>query len=609
MKTLEELRKVFVEARKLALEGDPSKIDLVAKNLAILSAHCTDLVKFETEYNEKVKAQRLYNNIEKVRSELLKKGYSSNLVIKFFGLPAKKAAAPAMPIDLPASDDVFSAYSSDQNNSSDDVFSAYSSDQNNSSDDVFSAYSSDQNNSSDDVFGAYSSDQNNSSDDIFGNYDSAEDNSNGSADSLFGDIQPDTTYEQPLLIDPLFEEPSPMEVEDTFDMEVDPEEALLNPPVVDEYQASEELPMIQDIPVFDKDVADDVADDRKPKDFVPSENALEPNSFDDFIGQTHIVNRLKQEVQAASILGKKHLDNILLLGNKGLGKSTLMEIIAKELGVGYEYVDCTSFSGGGKGEVNNFHSFMLRIINENQPVVLGFDEIHAMPDKIQDRLLIMLQKRKYSYVEKGVAHNLDMPEFTFIGATTDYDVIREPVKDRCSNLTFTMEDYTRDELSQILCNKFATMGLTADGDVIERCVNRFRSSLRDIKAVVMGIYTKTVLQGVKVVTAEMAEDYFAERGLDPIGLNKKELEILNAIKDDPKGVVSEDTLAGRVYLDVKIFKTVYEPYLNKIGFITTTSRGRELTQRAWDYLNYGYYDFGNGYSIGTNPRKENEDKE
>jgi Holliday junction DNA helicase RuvB len=125
----------------------------------------------------------------------------------------------------------------------------------------------------------------------------------------------------------------------------------------------------------------------------------------------------------------------------------------------------------------------------------------------------------------------------------------------------------------------------------------------------MGIYTKTVLQGVKVVTAEMAEDYFAERGLDPIGLNKKELEILNAIKDDPKGVVSEDTLAGRVYLDVKIFKTVYEPYLNKIGFITTTSRGRELTQRAWDYLNYGYYDFGNGYSIGTNPRKENEDKE
>ena len=249
---------------------------------------------------------------------------------------------------------------------------------------------------------------------------------------------------------------------------------------------------------------------------------------------------------------------------------------------------------------------MLRIINENEPVVLGFDEIHALPDKIQDRLLVLLQDQKYSYLEKGVAHNFTMPEFTFIGATTDYDVLREPLKDRCSNLTFTMEDYTRDELSQILCNKFAAMGFEARGEVLECCVNRFRSSLRDIKAIVMGIRTKAILADTNVVTVEMAESYFKDRGLDAIGLNKKELEILNAIKNDPKGVVSEDTLAGRVYLDVKIFKSVYEPYLNKIGFIATTSRGRELTQRALDYLNYGYFDFGNGYYIGTNPRDDEE---
>ena len=591
MRTLEELRKVFVEARKLALEGDPSKIDLVVKNLNILSSHCKELIDFETEFTEKAKAKRLYDNIEKVKGAIMKQGYNSSIVIKFFGLPPKKVEAPKAPIEFPVSDDLFA---SEENNSGGDLSSMLSDSQAESEEPQ--------------------------------PIELVEPEFEQPIEPLFEQpiseepIEPIEFVEPIEPIEPMFEQP--VENDDAFvDLDADDYAAefpygdtsdfdsieTIEP---DDFQTGSDLPMIQDVPEFetpiDEELNDSVDEERKAKEFVPTENALEPNSFADFIGQTHIVKRLSEEVAVARISGVKHIDNILLLGNKGLGKSALMKIIAKELGVKYEYIDCTSFAAGGKGEIKNFHEFMLRIINENEPVVLGFDEIHALPDKIQDRLLVLLQDQKYSYLEKGVAHNFPMPEFTFIGATTDYDVLREPLKDRCSNLTFTMEDYTRDELSQILCNKFAAMGFEARGEVLECCVNRFRSSLRDIKAIVMGIRTKAILADTNVVTVEMAESYFKDRGLDAIGLNKKELEILNAIKNDPKGVVSEDTLAGRVYLDVKIFKSVYEPYLNKIGFIATTSRGRELTQRALDYLNYGYFDFGNGYYIGTNPRDDEE---
>jgi Holliday junction DNA helicase RuvB len=283
-----------------------------------------------------------------------------------------------------------------------------------------------------------------------------------------------------------------------------------------------------------------------------------------------------------------------------------MELIAKELGVGFELIDCTSFTSGARSE-KNFHEFILQIHKSNRPVVLAFDEIHALPEKMQDRLLTLLQSRKYSYLENGIAHVLEMPEITFIGATTDDNDLREPLKDRCSNLTFTMGDYTRDQLSQILCNKFAAMGLCADDAVIARCVNRFRCSLRDIRAIVKGIYTKTVLAGTQTVTVEMAEDYFEQRGIDAIGLKIKELEILNIIREDPRGAVSEETIAGRAYLDVKVFKSVYEPFLNRLGLITTTSKGRALTEKAIVYLDYGFYDFGDGVTVGEKPAEGGEE--
>ena len=232
--------------------------------------------------------------------------------------------------------------------------------------------------------------------------------------------------------------------------------------------------------------------------------------------------------------------------------------------------------------------FLQRISQEGEPVVIAFDEIHALPKHIQTGLLTLLNDRVYSYMdENGVNHNLPIKEFTFIGATTDAQDVLSTIKDRCNNLTFYLKDYTREDLAKIFVNKFAAKGLVVSDEVLAMCIDRCRSSIREVNAFVNGLKTKAINADVSRVSAEMAAEYFKDIDRDPIGLKAKDLEILHCLLNEPTGVMSEDTLAARVHVDPKVLTKEFEPYLLKIGFVSITSRGRSLTQKAIDYLTGG----------------------
>ena len=550
MKTLEQLRELFVSARNIAKEASPDRAAEAAEYLKGISDHCKELYDLPgIPYMDKAKCINLYTSIDNVISILKNQGFCNETVAAFFGLGNAKGLS-------------FSDVSAGRG--------------------------------------------------YIKNPDPpASTSKDAPIDSLLGGDEPTDTKlpskKLPLKKNP----PSPAKGSDT------PKDGDDVPPVYTDVPADNgdgdiPLPMGADSPEKPStDVGNGGNADTAPIDpkLLSGGDVLEPKCFDDFIGQPHIVNRLKDEIAAAKIMGKSHIDHIMLFGNRGLGKSTLMKIIANELGVSFEFIDCTSLRNDVKSQ-KNFNEFFVRLSQQESPVVIGLDEIHALPEKIQSNLLTLLADGRYNYLATdGTPRTLTLPEFTFIGATTDYDAVLSTLKDRCSNLTFFMRDYTRDELTKIFINKLSATGLSTDATVCTMCVNRCRSSIRDVTAIIKGLRTKAIISNTSVITPEMASAYFAERGMDEIGLKDTERKLLRVLADDPSGSMSEETLAARLYLDPKILTKEYEPFLLKIGLISINARGRCLTAKADDYLKYGYFRFDDGTVIGSLPDKKGDKDE
>lgn len=327
------------------------------------------------------------------------------------------------------------------------------------------------------------------------------------------------------------------------------------------------------------------------------EPTFAPDTLEGFIGQQHIVKPLLKEIAIAKAQGRKHLDNILLFGNPGLGKSTLMQLIAKALGVKFEWMDCSQYRNSQKS-LKALQNFLMKVARENEPVVIAFDEIHMLTDELQSSLLTLLNSRVYVSPPdvNGNIKRIPIEEFTFIAATTDDDKVLNTIKDRCLRLKFQMVDYTPDELKRIYKVKIAAggpkdkriEGLSMTDEAIDICIPRSRGSIRYVDAFIggfmNGLYDENGKLVSKTIDRSVVERYFEEKGIDEIGLEKKDLEILRAIEENTGGAIGADTLSARIGLDSKKYLSEYEPYLIKIGFISVTGRGRSLTEKAVQYL-------------------------
>lgn len=528
MKTLSQIRTLFVEARKLAKEASPAKAEEAAMMLSGISDHCKELYSNATSYMEKAKCRNIYESIDNVIDILKKCGFYNSTVMAFFGL-IDSTVSPSFS-DISRGNGSIKASPTDSSNA------------------------------------------------------------NGKAVESIVDQDRTSDRKGKKLIPPppkTFDDAPKQQSSDNSESSLDPTNVTSNDPPS---ACSEDV----DSP------ATDLYEKTGTEVIYPEGNLMAPRCLDDFIGQTQVITKLKEEIAAAKKLGKKHLDHILLLGNKGLGKSTIMKLVAKELGVDFEFIDCTSLMNDVRSQ-RIFQNFFINISKANRPVVIALDEIHALPIKLQSSLLTVLNDRVYSYLTESGTKSVAIPDFTFIGATTDYDAIISTLKDRCGYLTFVLQDYTRDELRRIFKCKLAAMELKAEEAVVDACVNRCRSSIRELEAVIKGLKTRAVTLDTDTVSLEIAERYFEDRGIDKIGLKETDRRILYAIAEESKGFISEETLAARVYLDPKLLTKEYEPFLMKIGFISVTSRGRYLTPKADDYLKYGYFDFGDGVTVGNLP--------
>ncbi len=320
-----------------------------------------------------------------------------------------------------------------------------------------------------------------------------------------------------------------------------------------------------------------------------AEPTFAPDTLEGFIGQQHIVKTLLKEIAIAKAQGKKYLDNILLFGNPGLGKSTLMQLIAKALGVRFEWMDCSQYRNSQQS-LKALQNFLMKVARENEPVVIAFDEIHMLTDELQSSLLTLLNSRVYVSPPdvNGVVKRIPIDNFTFIAATTDDDKVLSTIKDRCLRLKFHMVDYTPDELKRIYRNKIASKGLTVTEEAIDACIPRSRGSIRYVNSFVDGLDTALYDDNGQRVSTNIdlgvVKKYFEERGIDAIGLEQKDLEILRVIAEDPSGAIGAETLSARVGLDPKKYLSEYEPYLIKISFVNVTGRGRSLTDKAIKYL-------------------------
>ncbi len=319
------------------------------------------------------------------------------------------------------------------------------------------------------------------------------------------------------------------------------------------------------------------------------EHTFAPDTLESFIGQQHIVKVLLKEIAIAKAQGRKYLDNILLFGNPGLGKSTLMQLIAKALGVKFEWMDCSQYRNSQQS-LKALQNFLMKVARDNEPVVIAFDEIHMLTDELQSSLLTLLNSRVYVSPPdvNGVVKRIPIDNFTFIAATTDDDKVLNTIKDRCLRLKFQMVDYTPEELKRIYKNKVASKGLTITDDAIDACIPRSRGSIRYVNSFVDGLDTALYDDNGQRISTNIDLDvvvkYFDEKGIDAIGLEKKDIEILRVLEEDASGAMGAETLSARIGLDSKKYLSEYEPYLIKIGFITVTGRGRSLTEKAIEYL-------------------------
>ena len=309
------------------------------------------------------------------------------------------------------------------------------------------------------------------------------------------------------------------------------------------------------------------------------ENILRPKYLSDFQGQDELKENLKIYIDAAKNRGEA-LDHIFLQGPPGLGKTTLASIIANEMGADIKLTSATA--------LDKPKDLVGILTNLSKGSILFIDEIHGLKKSMEETLYVAMEDYKIDWViGQGPAARtmkIDLEPFTLIGATTRTGAVSKPLENRFG-IPVKIDLYSPEELSLIIKRSSRILNTKITDDAVSAIARCSRGTPRIANRILRRVRDIAEVKGNGTITREMSGLGLEKLGIDGYGLDKTDREILRVIIDIYNGgPVGLEALAASINDSSDTIEVYYEPYLMRQGYLKRTTRGRCVTQKAYEVL-------------------------
>ncbi len=309
------------------------------------------------------------------------------------------------------------------------------------------------------------------------------------------------------------------------------------------------------------------------------DNTIRPETLDEYIGQEDVKENIKVFIEAAKMRSEP-LDHVLLYGPPGLGKTTLAFIIANELGSNIKTASGPSLEKSGD---------LAALLSSLEPGdVLFIDEIHRMPRFIEEILYPAMEDFSLDIIvgseEKSRSIKIDLPPFTLVGATTRAGDLSAPLRDRFG-IVSKLQFYTTDELCKIIKRTARVLKTEIDDEAALELATRSRGTPRIANRLCKRVRDFALVKGSGKIDIEITREALKRLKIDKLGLDKTDHELLLAIINKFNGgPVGIEAISSSIGEETTTIEDVYEPYLLQTGLLKRTSRGRMVTDKAYEVL-------------------------